>query len=349
MLITVPPTPSLFDDGSSTGKSAVDIWVVMPKQSMTNSSEIADAIAKGDEVWSYNTLVQDSYSPKWELDFASINYRIQPGFLNQIYGFTGLLYWGVDQWSSDPWNDPSSLVAGKFEYPGEGLLVYPGAQVGLSSVVPSMRLKWLRDGVDDYDYIQLLKNAGQSSWVSEMISEVATDWANWTKSPNVLEEVRKQMGDKLDQLETSKGASAPTEPTNTALPSGIYTIRNAFSGWVLDDPNWSTQSGTQVIQWAPNGGNNQKWVITASGDGFYTIMNYFNGLYLCAQDRQDDTSYRNGSNSELWSIKRSDSTYVLINNYTGDAVDDPAFSLIQGVGMLAWQPNSGRNQAWIIQ
>lgn len=196
----------------------MDIWVVMPKQSMADSSEIADAIAKGDEVWSYNTLVQDSYSPKWELDFAPINYRIQPGFLNQTYGFTGLLYWGVDQWSSDPWNNPSSLVAGQFRYPGEGLLVYPGAQVGLASVVPSMRLKWLRDGVDDYDYVQLLKNAGQSSWASQMISQVATDWANWTKDPNLLEEVRKEMGDKLDQLANSNRATEPSEPANPITP-----------------------------------------------------------------------------------------------------------------------------------
>lgn len=231
MLVTVSPTPSLFDDGSGTGKSAVDIWVVMPKQSMADGSAIADAIGKGDEVWSYNTLVQDPYSPKWELDFAPINYRIQPGFLNQRYGFTGLLYWGVDQWSDDPWNNPSSLVAGQFKYPGEGLLVYPGAQVGLSSVVPSMRLKWLRDGVDDYDYIQLLKNAGQSSWVSQMISEVAADWANWTKDPNVLEEAREQMGDKLDQLNNSRRVTEPPPLTpimhNDPVPvdaAGTYQV-----------------------------------------------------------------------------------------------------------------------------
>ena len=37
------------------------------------------ALAKGDAVWSYNTLVQDAYSPKWEIDFDPINFRIQPG------------------------------------------------------------------------------------------------------------------------------------------------------------------------------------------------------------------------------------------------------------------------------
>ena len=53
------------------------------------------ALAKGDEVWSYNTEVQDPYSPKWEIDFAPINFRIQPGFINQSLHLTGLLYWSV--------------------------------------------------------------------------------------------------------------------------------------------------------------------------------------------------------------------------------------------------------------
>jgi hypothetical protein len=78
-------------------------------------------------------------------------------------------------------------------------------------------------------------------------------------------------------------------------------------------------------------------------------MNYFNGLYLCSQDGKTIQVIESESNSELWSIKRIDSAYVLVNKGSGDAVDDPAFSLVQGVGMLAWPPNSGRNQAWIIQ
>ena len=51
------------------------------------------ALAKGDSLWSYNTLVQDPYSPKWEIDFDPINFRIQPGFISQSLGPTGMLYW----------------------------------------------------------------------------------------------------------------------------------------------------------------------------------------------------------------------------------------------------------------
>ncbi len=73
-----------------------------------------------------------------------------------------MLYWRVDQWTSDPWNNVNN--AGPYSsanYPGEGMLVYPGEQVGVKGVVASMRMKWLRDGVEDYDYVEILKELGE--------------------------------------------------------------------------------------------------------------------------------------------------------------------------------------------
>ena len=68
-------------------------------------------------------------------------------------------YWKVDRWNPDPWDDVNNTgaFAPGHNYPGEGMLVYPGPDAGLVGAAPSMRLKWLRDGVDDYDYVQLLR------------------------------------------------------------------------------------------------------------------------------------------------------------------------------------------------
>jgi hypothetical protein len=194
-LITMAPVTALFDDGLRTGRSAVDVWVMLPKMYDMSADVVAQALDKGDQAWSYNCLVQDDYSPKWQIDFAPINYRIEPGFINQSLGLTGLLYWRADSWSTDPW----VLPLGYADCPGEGLLVYPGEQVGLPGrVVPSMRLKWLRDGVDDYDYIELLKQAGLGEWALEQARLVGPDWTNWTRDPELLESIRRQLGDRLN-------------------------------------------------------------------------------------------------------------------------------------------------------
>ncbi|MGA8598549.1 MAG: glycoside hydrolase domain-containing protein [Bryobacteraceae bacterium] len=198
-LVTMGPTPELFDDGTGSGRSAVDIWAVLPDTYDADLDNVQLALQKGNQVWSYNTEVQDAYSPKWEIDFAPINFRIQPGFINQSLNLTGLLYWQVDRWSSDPWNNVFMIDDGE-SLPGEGELVYPGSTVGILGVAPSMRLKWLRDGVDDYDYIQLLKQAGYGDWAMQIVRSIAPDWTNWTRDTNALEAARLRLGQMLDSL-----------------------------------------------------------------------------------------------------------------------------------------------------
>ena len=222
-LVTMAPVTPLMDDGSGTGRSAVDIWVMLPVTYNVSPAMVATALQKGDQAWSYNTLVQDAYSPKWEIDFDPINFRIQPGFINQSLGLTGLLYWRTDDWSSDPWNQVNNT--GQFSsgnYPGEGALVYPGTQVGVSGVVASMRMKWLRDGADDYDYITLLKQQGWGAWALQLSRSIAPDWTNWTRDHSLVESVRTQLGEKLDAL--ASGATtpppAPGAPQNLSPTSG---------------------------------------------------------------------------------------------------------------------------------
>jgi Glycoside hydrolase 123 N-terminal domain/Glycoside hydrolase 123, catalytic domain len=207
-LISMSPTPALYSDGTGSGRSAVDIWVVLPVMYNNNKAGIDHVLQKGDEVWSYNTLVQDAYSPKWLIDFDPVNFRIQPGFLNQSLKLTGLLYWRVDRFQSDPWNNVNNT--GTFSsgnYPGDGMLVYPGKQVGVNGVVASMRLKWLRDGVEDYDYVQILKDLGREDVAMKISRSVAPDWTNWTRDHAAVESARQQLGEAINQAMNERGTS----------------------------------------------------------------------------------------------------------------------------------------------
>ncbi len=202
-LVVMAPVPELYDDGSGTGRSAVDVWVVLPKMYEQSANRISEVLQKGDQVWSYNSLVQDNYSPKWQIDFSPINFRIQPGFLSQSLGLTGLLYWRVDGWTSDPWNDINTFFD-KYDnnrpYSGDGMLFYPGQQVGVAGVVPSMRLKWLREGVEDYEYVEILKKLGQPEQALQISRSVGQDWFNWTKNPHELQTARQQLAQEIELL-----------------------------------------------------------------------------------------------------------------------------------------------------
>jgi hypothetical protein len=85
-------------------------------------------------------------------------------------------------------------------WPGEGILVYPGSKVGTSEPAPSMRLKYLRDGIQDYEYVALLKQKNQLSFIDSVIRPIAADWRNWTKDQSVLEAVRLEAGEHLHYL-----------------------------------------------------------------------------------------------------------------------------------------------------
>jgi hypothetical protein len=223
-MVSMSPNPALYSDGSATGRSAVDIWVVLPLMYEKSKSQIAHVLQKGDAVWSYNTLVQDPYSPKWEIDFDPVNFRIQPGFINQSLNLTGMLYWRVDRWTADPWNNVNNAgLYSSNNFPGEGMLVYPGKQVGIQGVVGSMRLKWLRDGVEDYEYVQILKNLGKTDLAMKIARSVGPDWTHWTRDAAAIDAAHQQLGQAVNEImnATNPLAAASVSKNSTAGAAGM--------------------------------------------------------------------------------------------------------------------------------
>jgi Domain of unknown function (DUF4091) len=214
-IVSQQPVAALFNDGLGTGRSAVDVWTMLPMNfdlaQLTKTNGLPNVTyvqRKGDKVWSYNDLVQDAYSPKWELDFLPINYRIQVGFLSQSLGLKGVNYWNVVNWDppsgSNAWTSAACNGFDQigFYFPDEGILVYPGAQAGLLGVAPSMRLKYLRDGVQDYEYIELLKNCGQKPSQKTIFSlsssgKESPNWHNWTMDYRQVESERLTLGKQI--------------------------------------------------------------------------------------------------------------------------------------------------------
>lgn len=277
-LVTMAPDPALFNDGTGTGRSVVDMWVMLPAEYDSDKSNVTAALNKGDSAWSYNTLVQDAYSPKWEIDFAPVNFRLQPGFISQSLGLTGLLYWRVDDFTSSPWTNPNTT--GSFSsnnYPGEGALFYPGAQVGLNQVVPSMRLKWLRDGVEDYDYVQLLKNAGNSSLAMQVANSVGPDWTNWSRNESAVMSARVQIGQAINQMmggsttvTTTTSTPPPSTPAAPSAPSSPSPSTAATAVALNPTLAWSASSGAATYNVYFGTSSSPSQVTTTSATSYAT-------------------------------------------------------------------------------
>ena len=194
-LVTMPPIPELMDDGLGTGQSAVDIWVMLPKQYDDSrfAETIAEARAKGDEIWSYNCLSQDNYSPKMLLDYPLICYRLQPGFINYSLDIDGFLYWRIDNYKAEnQWHISSSVET----FNADGILFYPSESAGISkSYLSSVRAKALRDGFEDYELCCAIESLNSTKVDT---SAIATSFSDWTKDKQVLLEERANLVNSLN-------------------------------------------------------------------------------------------------------------------------------------------------------
>jgi Domain of unknown function (DUF4091) len=197
-LATATPSPALLDDG--TGRPAVDIWVLGPDMTKAAAPYLPAVRKAGGQIWLYTALVPDPAAPIWTLDEPLINERILPGFLAHALGATGVLSWRIDAFPGrDPWTVASESVSGGDAYPGDGQLVYPGAEVGVDGVVPSLRLKALRDGEQDYELLRLAARSSLGPEANRIASGVASNWTTWSRDPAVLERARVRIGNLLDR------------------------------------------------------------------------------------------------------------------------------------------------------
>jgi hypothetical protein len=184
VLCTEQPTPQEAAWGTLVG--SVDIWV--PLWTLFDEKAVAERLKAGEEVWSYTALCQGKAgedTPYWEIDFPLLDYRI-PAWTSRRYGLNGLLYWTMVFWAAgDPWANPLNY---KKQYNGEGSLFYPGTDIGIEGPVASMRLKALRDGLEDYEYLVLAGDAGL-----EKAKALAPSWTKWETDPAKLAAAREEL------------------------------------------------------------------------------------------------------------------------------------------------------------
>ena len=197
--------------------SSIDIWC--PLFGFIDRKTVQEKIQNGDEVWSYSALVQpapsyhpdydlvkDKDPPYWHIDQPVMMYRI-PLWINRQYDINGLLYWTTTGWYNDegPWLNPSMSHFGNTEaraeyFNGGGLLFYPGKDAGFDGPVTSIRLKNIREGLEDYEYFAILEKHGEEEFVREMVNAVCPEWWDFTKDPETLLKVREQLAMKIESL-----------------------------------------------------------------------------------------------------------------------------------------------------
>jgi hypothetical protein len=194
---------------------SVDIWV--PLFSLFDPESAARRREQGEQIWTYTALCQRKPTPWWHTDFPLLHYRV-PAWMAWLHHMEGLLYWGgMAYWRGveDPWTEPGTYTQGGKPqegrearvFNGEGTLLYPGWAAGVDGPLPSMRLKALRDGIEDYEYLKRLEELGRRPVAEALIRSVVGGWYEWSRDAERYVHVRRKLGCLIqDVLKTQEPA-----------------------------------------------------------------------------------------------------------------------------------------------
>jgi hypothetical protein len=109
-------------------------------------------------------------------------------------GLEGELYYDMLQaWSGDPWKDVR-----RFAGNGDGTLLYPGRPAELGGRHPfpveSIRLKIVRDGLEDLELLRLAERAGLGRQVERLAARLAPSARAWQRDPQPWLSARRELG-----------------------------------------------------------------------------------------------------------------------------------------------------------
>ncbi|MDR0966828.1 MAG: DUF4091 domain-containing protein [Myxococcales bacterium] len=172
-------------------------------------------IEGGGRLWLYQSCMSHGCSfggptpgvnwPSYMVDVSAAKNRLMQWTIwrNRISG--ELYYETALAFSANPW---SSV----FEYSGngDGTLFYPGtpARIGGEGHVPvaSIRLKMIREGIEDFEYLHLLDTLGARDFAESVVAEVMPTAYSAHDDAGLIEAARRQLAEKIVAL---SGGSDP--------------------------------------------------------------------------------------------------------------------------------------------
>jgi hypothetical protein len=136
----------------------------------------------------------------------------------------------------------------------------------------------------------------------------------------------------------------------------LFKLRNANSGLVADIPGFSTEDGARIMQYADNGGANQKWSLNYDGAGSFKIVNLNSNKLMdlvsgSTADGAEIIQYGdNGGTNQRWLlIDRGSGRYEIKSKLSGKLLDVEGATLNSGANLVQMAESGGNSQKWALE
>jgi MYXO-CTERM domain-containing protein len=152
--------------------------------------------------------------PSYMIDASAVRNRAME-WLSFRYRATGELYYETAMaYGHDPWTNQWD-----FSGNGDGTLFYPGQawRIGGTTDVPvaSIRLKMIREGMEDYEYLHLLAAAGDEAFAREVADALFPSAYATEVAPAALLAAREKLARRIVEL----GVQGGTDPAPSPVPA----------------------------------------------------------------------------------------------------------------------------------
>lgn len=208
-------TIAMTEDPRPVNQGLFDLWIAEP--SAQDDEYVRAAGQRGERIGWYmcQLPIHAVYpGPIWGcpgavLDRPAVDHRVAYWlawkFGIEVVGFWAISSWpkGWEEWPAKPWPvNPLSEYPYSGQHNGNGFLCYPWKD----TVLPSVRLKVLRDGMNDYEYLLMLKKltGDQATARDKALLAVPTDVAvglrYFNKDPNGILSIRQEIATRIAEL-----------------------------------------------------------------------------------------------------------------------------------------------------
>ncbi len=290
--------------------------------------DFAKLNANGD-FWTYTCCSPNYPYASNHLDDDCLSMRVM-GWMEKAFDINGYLFFMANMYAkekdSSVYSDPYTIADRNDAANGDGYIMYPGRPYGSPTPFPSMRLITYRDGLEDYDMLDIYERKIKAAcekygvtdldtheYVSDLYSSLFTN-AVPTEDHASLYKAREKLAERILNFDDSVLLYPKNE--NNEMTLKIFSTESEISIDGIKNSGEATLGGHYQYSY-PLGSEPKDIVILANGKTF----TYHNPGYKNLTNFQSSSVIVETSDYSSF-VKEGSTIHASINSYEGEEVRD---------------------------
>lgn len=196
---SLPGVPTIdavsLDQDISFFAKVCDIWVPVLGSFDHELERIREHVANGGRAWFYTCISPQGRYLNRFTDYPLLKVRLLH-WLNFRHNLTGFLHWGGNYWGPKPFDNVQTVInSNRTLLPaGDNAIVYPDPEH--NSVLSSLRLEAMREGIEDYELLAALSRKDPEK-AKELAAAAIPHFNDYVRDPALFRDIYRRLVEAL--------------------------------------------------------------------------------------------------------------------------------------------------------